>query len=61
MMLVNFKVFFEEELTSLLATRLLRTAEEAINERIVGVSKDDRVSPRLIVDPIFDSHYVSFV
>ena len=34
MILVNFKVFFEEELTALLASRLLRTTRDVISEKL---------------------------
>ena len=72
MMLVNFKVFFEEELTSLLASRLLHTTKEALNAKL-GIDIRDRgdfnvnngsgpfISKKMLVDPIFDSHYVAFV
>ena len=73
MMLVNFKVFFEEELTSLLASRLLHTTKEALNEKL-GIDIRDGsnsnakngssgpfISKKLLVDPIFDSHFVAFV
>ena len=72
MMLVNFKVFFEEELTSLLASRLLHTTKEALNAKlgidirdggdfIVNNESGPFISKKMLVDPIFDSHYVAFV
>ena len=71
-MLVNFKVFFEEELTSLLASRLLHTTKEALNAKLgidirdggdfnVNNESGPFISKKMLVDPIFDSHYVAFV
>ena len=83
-MLVNFKVFFEEELTSLLASRLLRATRDVISEKlgieVAAIQNDSSkeespiepdqiekpkeklsISKKLLVEPIFDSHYVAFV
>ena len=84
-MLVNFKVFFEEELTSLLASRLLRATRDVISEKLgievaavqhdssedLNVIEPDQttenpketfsISKKLLVEPIFDAHYVAFV
>ena len=56
-MLKDFKVFFEEELTSMLASRLAIVTEEILNEKLL--LKLDQAS--LLLDPIFKRDFVSFV
>lgn len=61
-MLVDFKVLFEEELTTLLASRLLQVAREALDAKL-GIDGDGSpvISKKLLVEPVFNAHYVAFV
>ena len=53
-MLTSFKVFFEEELTAMLASRLLETAETMLQRKMIGYDSADLKSmPVLVEDPIF--------
>ena len=70
MMLTNFKSFFEEELTAILASKLLKIVEEQLMERAIGMSRDgedDQVKGqklmdrRLIADPVLTKHSISFI
>ena len=60
LMLTNFKVFFEEELTSMLSSRLLKITEDFFNDRVLR-SGDERLNMSLLMNPLFHQHYISFV
>ena len=62
MMLISFKVFFEEELTGMLSSRLLDIVKDALDEKVVVPKKENaRFQTSLIADPIVEAHYVSFL
>lgn len=63
-MMTSFKVFFEEELTVLLATRLTATAQDILESKLMLSQKSDQKNYTklcLLQNPIFDTHYVAFI
>lgn len=67
-MMTSFKVFFEEELTLLLANRLTTTAKQVLESKVMtntdnsNLEDDSNQYNKLILlsNPIFDTHSVSF-
>ena len=60
LMLTNFKVFFEEELTSMLSSRLLKITEDFFYDRVLR-SGDEHLNMSLLMNTLFYQHYISFV
>ena len=66
----NFKLFFKEELTNMLAWRLAKSVEETLNTLLLSHgeiidlnSKDNQanyINATLIVNPIFNDGFISF-
>jgi len=55
--LKDFKAFFENELTRMLASRLAKVTEEMLIEKLLLQSNQ----ANMLSDPIFKKDYVSFV
>ena len=61
MMFQSFEIFFEEELTSMLASRFAKTTRDILHDKFLKMNLEENFQTSLVADPVVDSHFIAFI